>query len=201
MRPARRPGGLAVGIGLLGIALATWIVAIERMDGMDAGPGTGYGALGWLLGLWTTMMAAMMLPSAVLMARPVWAASGWRGAGGHRGRAGIRGRVRGLSAQACVPPALPRTAPLRQHRWRPGPLGSVMLGTEHGAWCLGCCAGLMLILVALGVMSVVWMTAVAMPVFAEKVLPGGARLPGPIAVIMIGLAAWVPVAPGSVPGA
>jgi predicted metal-binding membrane protein len=201
MRPARRPGGLAVGIGLLGIALATWIVAIERMDGMDAGPGTGYGALGWFLGLWTTMMAAMMLPSAVPIARTVWAASAGAGPAA----------TAGVLASAVVYETSPLKraclrhcfAPLHfvMHRWRPGPLGSVMLGTEHGAWCLGCRAGLMLILVALGVMSVVWMTAVAMLVFAEKVLPGGARLPGPIAVIMIGLAAWVPVAPGSVPGA
>jgi len=35
------------------------------MSGMDAGPGTGLGALGWFLGVWVVMMAAMMLPSTV----------------------------------------------------------------------------------------------------------------------------------------
>ena len=30
---------------------------------MDAGPGTDLGGLGWFLGIWVTMMAAMMLPS------------------------------------------------------------------------------------------------------------------------------------------
>ncbi len=30
---------------------------------MDAGPGTDLGALGWFLGVWVVMMAAMMLPS------------------------------------------------------------------------------------------------------------------------------------------
>jgi predicted metal-binding membrane protein len=44
-------------------ALATWIIVVERMEGMDAGPGTDLGALGWFLGIWVTMMAAMMLPS------------------------------------------------------------------------------------------------------------------------------------------
>src|SRR2546423_4202284 len=34
------------------------------MRGMDAGPGTDLGGLGWYLGIWVTMTAAMMLPSA-----------------------------------------------------------------------------------------------------------------------------------------
>jgi len=55
---------------LLGAALVAWIVSVQRMRGMDAGPGTDLGALGWFIGIWVTMMAAMMLPStapAVLM--------------------------------------------------------------------------------------------------------------------------------------
>ena len=31
---------------------------------MDAGPDTDLGSAGWYLGIWVTMMAAMMLPSA-----------------------------------------------------------------------------------------------------------------------------------------
>ncbi len=52
---------------VLAAALAAWLVAIERMRGMDAGPGTDLGGLGWYLGVWVTMMAAMMLPSALPM--------------------------------------------------------------------------------------------------------------------------------------
>src|SRR5436190_7104255 len=37
------------------------------MRGMDAGPGTDLGGLGWYLGIWVTMMAAMMLPSVAPM--------------------------------------------------------------------------------------------------------------------------------------
>jgi predicted metal-binding membrane protein len=33
------------------------------MQGMDEGPWTGLGALGWFLGVWVVMMAAMMFPS------------------------------------------------------------------------------------------------------------------------------------------
>jgi predicted metal-binding membrane protein len=49
---------------LLAAALVAWIVTVQRMRGMDAGPGTDLGTLGWFLGIWVTMMAAMMLPSA-----------------------------------------------------------------------------------------------------------------------------------------
>ena len=52
-----------VAVSLLGAALCAWIVCVERMRGMDAGPGTDLGGLGWFLGIWLTMMAAMMLPS------------------------------------------------------------------------------------------------------------------------------------------
>src|SRR5438874_9198403 len=49
---------------LAGSAVA-WAVTVERMRGMDAGSGTDLGRLGWYLGIWVTMTAAMMLPSAV----------------------------------------------------------------------------------------------------------------------------------------
>jgi predicted metal-binding membrane protein len=48
---------------LLGFAGLAWCVTAVRMAGMDAGPGTDLGALGWFLGVWTVMMAAMMLPA------------------------------------------------------------------------------------------------------------------------------------------
>jgi predicted metal-binding membrane protein len=48
-------------------ALAAWVVSVARMRGMDAGPGTGLGSLGWFLGIWLTMTAAMMLPSSAPM--------------------------------------------------------------------------------------------------------------------------------------
>jgi hypothetical protein len=40
-------------------ALVAWVVTVERMRGMDAGPGTDLGGFGWFLGIWVTMMAAM----------------------------------------------------------------------------------------------------------------------------------------------
>jgi predicted metal-binding membrane protein len=53
---------------LLGAAAIAWVVTVDRMQGMDAGPGTDLGSFGWFAGIWAVMMAAMMLPSLVPMA-------------------------------------------------------------------------------------------------------------------------------------
>ena len=70
-------------------------------------------------------------------------------------------------------------------RWRPGRLGALRMGTEHGAYCVGCCFGLMLVLFVLGLMSLVWTALVAALVFAEKVLPLGDRLPRVVAAALV----------------
>lgn len=48
---------------LLAFAAAAWWSTANQMAGMDAGPGTDLGALGWFVWVWIVMMAAMMLPS------------------------------------------------------------------------------------------------------------------------------------------
>ena len=58
-------------IVLVAGAVAAWAVTVDRMRGMEAGPGTDLGGLGWYLGIWVTMTAAMMLPSAAPAARHV----------------------------------------------------------------------------------------------------------------------------------
>ena len=55
-----RLGLVALLFALAGVA---WWSTADRMAGMDAGPGTELGALGWFLGVWVVMMAAMMFPS------------------------------------------------------------------------------------------------------------------------------------------
>jgi predicted metal-binding membrane protein len=51
-------------VGLLfALAAVAWWSTADRMAGMDAGPGTELGDLGWFLGVWIVMMAAMMFPS------------------------------------------------------------------------------------------------------------------------------------------
>ena len=74
------------------------------------------------------------------------------------------------------------------------------MGAEHGAYCLGCCWGLMLALFALGVMSLFWMAVVAAVIFAEKLLPGRRRLARRASRSPRRPRLWVAAAPGSVPG-
>jgi predicted metal-binding membrane protein len=53
---------------LFSVAAVAWAVTVNRMQGMDMGPGTDLGGFGWFAGVWVTMMAAMMLPSLSPMA-------------------------------------------------------------------------------------------------------------------------------------
>ena len=65
----RRPPALpaAIQLGLIGLlfvlAAVAWAATDDRMSGMDAGPGTDPGTLGFFIGVWVLMMAAMMFPS------------------------------------------------------------------------------------------------------------------------------------------
>lgn len=73
---------------------------------------------------------------------------------------------------------------LTQH-WRPGLPGAARLGVLHGIDCLGCCVGLMLALVALGMMNVAWMLTAAVIIFVEKTLPGGHRVARPLGALLV----------------
>jgi predicted metal-binding membrane protein len=59
------PGLIQLGLVALLLALAAiaWAATGDQMSGMDAGPGTDPGTLGFFLGVWVVMMAAMMFPS------------------------------------------------------------------------------------------------------------------------------------------
>jgi predicted metal-binding membrane protein len=61
--PRSGPVQAALVASLLVVAAGAWAVTGDRMSGMDAGPGTELGGLGWFAVVWVTMMAAMMLPS------------------------------------------------------------------------------------------------------------------------------------------
>lgn len=234
---------------LLAAALVSWIIVVGRMAGMDAGPGTDLGGLGWYLGIWVTMMAAMMLPSvapmALLFARvsrersrrrlpgaastPIflagylaaWTAYGLAAYGIFRLATWIDPGFLAWDAAgpyvaggAIAAAGLYELTPLKEvclkhcrgplhfllHGWRKGPLGAFRMGSEHGAYCVGCCWGLMVILFALGVMSLFWMAVIAAVIFAEKILPYGFRLSRFFAVAFVAFGIWVAVSPSSVPG-
>ena len=247
VRTLTRPIPLAALV--LAGALAAWIITVQRMRGMDAGPGTDLGGLGWYVGIWVTMMAAMMLPSAapmVLLFAKVsddrsrrgqaefvptwifvagylfaWTLYGLLAYGVYRAviSAGTdwlawerSGRY--VAGGALVAAGVFQLTPLKDvclrhcrsplhfllHGWRQGRTGAVRMGAEHGAFCLGCCWGLMLALFALGVMSLFWMALVAVAVLVEKLAPGGRQLSRVFALALIALGIWVSTAPASVPG-
>jgi predicted metal-binding membrane protein len=80
--------------------------------------------------------------------------------------------------------------------WRPGTVGTLRMALANSLYCLGCCAGLMVVLVAAGAMSLPWALLIAVVVFAEKVLPRGewaARAAG-AALLLLGV--LVVVEPG-----
>jgi predicted metal-binding membrane protein len=58
----------------------------------------------------------------------------------------------------------------------------------------------MAMLVAVGVMSIAWMSVIAVLVLAQKLLPVRAAVDVPLALAIVGLGIWIVLAPSSVPG-
>ncbi len=77
---------------------------------------------------------------------------------------------------------------------------SARSGFAFGLCCAGSSIGLMLMLVALGVMSVTWMAVIAVLVLAQKLLPPKAAIDVPLAAAIVGLGILIVIAPSSVPG-
>jgi predicted metal-binding membrane protein len=77
---------------------------------------------------------------------------------------------------------------------------SARSGFEFGLYCVGSSIGLMLMLVALGVMSVTWMSVIAVLVLAQKLLAAKAAIDVPLALAIVGLGILIVIAPSSVPG-
>lgn len=80
-------------------------------------------------------------------------------------------------------------------RWRSGWGATLGLAVEHAGYCIGCCWGLMIILVAAGAMSIPWVLAITVVVFAEKVLPGHGRTARLVGAGLIALGISVAIRP------
>jgi predicted metal-binding membrane protein len=197
----------------LGLAAASWVVAVQRMHGMDMGVATRLGSFAFFVALWVSMMAAMMLPGAAPAVLRCAHASG-------RVRAvplfvglylavwmlvGVAVyalyRPHGSTAAGAVVIAagVYEFTPLKRH-FRQRCRESVRSGFEFGLYCVGSSIGLMLMLVALSVMSVTWMSVIAVLVLAQKLLPAKAAIDVPLALAIVGLGILILIAPSSVPG-
>jgi predicted metal-binding membrane protein len=240
-RTPLRSGPVQVGLvaSLLVVAAGAWAVTGDRMGGMDAGPGTELGGLGWFAVVWVTMMAAMMLPSIAPMvlaharlqiaATPAFVAGyllSWAAVGtlGYVLVEGVRSLDLGvlawdeagpyvaggaILAAAAYQLSPPKDRGLRRCRdprafvseqWRPGPVGALRMGIEHGRVCVGSSWALMAALFALGVMSVGWMVLVAALVATEKLLPWRTVATRGVAVLLAVLGIAVAFAAEDVPG-
>lgn len=76
-------------------------------------------------------------------------------------------------------------------RWRSGAAGAFRLGLDHGAYCLGCCWALMLILFAGGVMNLAVIVTLTLWVLVEKVAPFAEHTPAVSGVALLAVAAWM----------
>ena len=74
---------------------------------------------------------------------------------------------------------------LVEHR-RTGPLGPLLLGMEHGAYCVGCCWVLMALLFTVGLMNLLWVAVIAAFVLVEKLMPAGPLIGRVGAALMLG---------------
>jgi predicted metal-binding membrane protein len=70
-------------------------------------------------------------------------------------------------------------------RCHPRATGTLRQGVIHGVDCLGCCAGLTVGLVALGMMNLVWMLTAVVIIFAEKMIPDSHSIARPWGVVMV----------------
>ncbi len=83
--------------------------------------------------------------------------------------------------------------------WHDGSRGALVMGIEHGGWCLGCCWALMAALFALGAMSLTWMILIGALIAAEKLLPWRTVGTVGVASVLVALAIGVAAVPGQVP--
>ena len=73
-----------------------------------------------------------------------------------------------------------------------GRLRDMRIGMYHGAYCTGCCVGLMIVMVFAGVMNLVWMIALAAIIFIEKVWHYGRGFSHAVGFMLIILGCLLP---------
>jgi predicted metal-binding membrane protein len=224
---------LLVVVGIAGLLAPAWIYLVRAsldMYGDMRGPAAWMMRATWdaayfaqMSGMWTVMMAGMMLPSAapatLLFARvarsgesprrPVlrtylfaagyllcWSAFALAATALQAALASSRlltpmmesaspfltaallalagayqlSRLKRACLSRCRTPA----AFIAEH-WRPGLVGALRVGIAHGAWCVGCCWALMLLLFAGGVMSLAAIAGLSVFALLEKLAPFGPR--------------------------
>lgn len=208
--PARVSWALAV---TLGVAAACWYIAIRRMSGMGMGTSTSLGSFWSFAVLWLVMMAAMMLPGATPavvrraraggrpLAAPlfaasylaVWVAVGLAVYALDRPHGTVAAGVAAIFAGGY------ELSPLKRH-CRLKCEGTLRSGWGFGLSCAGASAGLMLVQVTAGVMSVAWMAGIGCLIAVQKLVPPRAAVDVPVALALAGLGVVILAVPSAIPG-
>ncbi|WP_207950629.1 DUF2182 domain-containing protein [Marinobacter sp. JSM 1782161] len=79
---------------------------------------------------------------------------------------------------------------IMQH-WQPGLAGALRMGLVHGAYCVGCCSALMVLLFVGGVMDLLVIAGLTLVVLLEKVMPGGEWLARGLGVLSALAGSWL----------
>jgi predicted metal-binding membrane protein len=197
----------------LALAAVSWVVAIDRMDGMDMGVATELGSFAFFIGAWIPMMAAMMLPGAApavasrarsdgsALAVPLFLWSYlavWTlvGVGVY---AVYKPHGTAVAGALTIAAGLYELTPLKK-LFRRSCREDGLSGLRFGLFCLGSSVGLMLMFVALGVMSVTWMAVVAAVVVFQKLARPILAVDVLLGLAIVGLGILVILGPSSVPG-
>ena len=196
----------------LGLAAASWSIAVWQMHGMDMGAATRLGSFAFFIAVWVVMMAAMMLPGTAPAVLRLTQGGGVRAVPLFLGSYLAVWALIGLAVYALYRPhgyvaagvvviaaGVYELTPVKRH-FRQRCRGTVRTGFGFGFCCVGSSIGLMLMLVALGAMSLIWMSVVAVLVLAQKLLPAKAAVDVPLALAILGFGIWIVFAPSSVPG-
>jgi predicted metal-binding membrane protein len=196
----------------LGLAAACWAVSVWQMNGMDMGTATPLGSFGFFIAVWAAMMAAMMLPGAAPAVLRRAQAGGVRAVPLFVGSYLAIWALAGVAVYAVDRPhgtlvagvvtiaaGIYEFTPLKQH-YRRRCRETTGSGLSFGLCCAGSSAGLMAVLVALGVMSVTWMVVITIIVLAQKLLPPIAAVDVLLALAITGLGVLIVVMPALVPG-
>ena len=193
----RRPVAL-VPVFTVALAAACWLASVWQMRGMGVGAATSLRSPASFLGLWLSMMAAMMLPAAlpailafvrvdsrfvaglrfVASYLAVWLVFGVAAYALYRQHGHI------VAGGLTILAGLYELTPLKR-ACRKGCRGHVRSGRRYGLSCVGSSAGLMLMLLALGVMNVTLMVVVTVIVLAQKLLPPQPFLDAALALAIV----------------
>jgi predicted metal-binding membrane protein len=213
MTSARATATAAVLTATLGLAAASWVLAVRQMNGMDMGVATPLGSFAFFVALWAAMMAAMMLPGAApAVLRRAHASGRVRAVPLFVGSYLAVWTLVGVAVYAVYQPhgtvvagafaiaaGVYEFTPLKR-QFRRRCRESVSSGFGFGLYCVGSSIGLMLMLVALSIMSVTWMSVIAVLVLAQKLLPAKAAIDVPLALAIVGLGVLIVISPSWVPG-